>query len=467
MDTNNHSLTGQDTGITPTERRAITSLAGIFSVRMFGLFMILPVFTLYAQDHYTGYTVTLAGLAIGIYGFTQALFQIPFGMLSDRLGRKPVIMVGLLIFILGSVIAAVSDSMLGVIVGRALQGAGAIVAAVMALLADLTREEHRTKAMAAFGVSIGMVFIIALMAGPVIGRVTGLSGLFWITAALGIAGIVMLYLFVPNPALTCFHRDAEASITQFSDVLKDTQLLRLDAGIFILHLILMASWIVLPLALRDSGGMAADEHWKIYVLVLLLSVVFMVPFVILAEKYRRAKLVFSGAVLALVLCQFGLFSYYHNLIGIVIMMVVFFTAFNILEANLPSLVSRVAPPEKKGTALGIYSTSQFLGAFIGGLVGGWLFDEYGFSAVFAFCSIMAGLWFLFAITMKSPGELRSHLLKVDARTRQEASELAARLYRVPGVVEAVVVAEDGVAYLKVNQKELKEEQLTVFSSPGI
>ncbi|VFM95096.1 MAG: Predicted arabinose efflux permease, MFS family [Candidatus Kentron sp. G] len=445
--------------MTSTERRAVATLSAIFSVRMFGLFMILPVFTLYAEDEYTGYTATLAGLALGIYGFTQALLQIPFGMLSDRVGRKPVITAGLSLFILGSILAAVSDSLLGVIAGRALQGAGAIAATTMALLADLTREEHRTRAMATFGVSIGMVFTIALMAGPVIGRFAGLSGLFWVTAALGLLGIGVLYFAVPNPRVTCFHRDAEALPGQFLSVLADTQLLRLDAGIFVLHLTLMASWIAVPLTLRDGGGVIPDAHWQIYVLVLTLSVILMAPFVILAEKYQRTKPVFLGAVLALGLCQLGLLATRDHLFFIVAMMVVFFTAFNVLEANLPSLVSRLAPPDKKGTALGVYSTSQFLGAFTGALIGGWLFGHHGAPAVFAFCAAMAGLWFLFAVTMKNPGRLRAHLLKAGATAEAEAAELATRLLAVPGVVEAVVVAKDGVAYLKVDRDRLDEEAL--------
>nr|VFK32303.1 MAG: Predicted arabinose efflux permease, MFS family [Candidatus Kentron sp. MB]VFK35284.1 MAG: Predicted arabinose efflux permease, MFS family [Candidatus Kentron sp. MB]VFK77183.1 MAG: Predicted arabinose efflux permease, MFS family [Candidatus Kentron sp. MB] len=387
-------------GMTSRERRAITALTAVFSVRMFGLFMILPIFTLYAEDRYIGYTATLAGLAIGIYGLTQALLQIPFGMVSDHLGRKPVIITGLLIFILGSLIAAMADSMLGVIIGRALQGAGAIAATVMALLADLTREEQRTKAMAVFGVSIGMVFVAALIAGPILGHLVGLSGLFYIIAALGFAGIVVLHFFVPDAPFH-FHQDAEAIPAQFLDVLKDLQLVRLDLGIFILHSILVAGWVVVPLMLRDAG-LAAADHWKIYVSVLLVSIVLMVPFMIVSGKYQRVKPVFIGAVLALGLCQLGLFHDHNNLVFIVTMMVVFFTAFNILEANLPSLVSRFAPPEKKGTALGIYTTSQFLGAFVGGLAGGWLLDNYGTQAIFAFCAAMAGIWFLFSLTMRAP-----------------------------------------------------------------
>nr|VFK43588.1 MAG: Predicted arabinose efflux permease, MFS family [Candidatus Kentron sp. TC] len=396
-DETNHS----DTGMTSPERRAIAALTAVFGVRMFGLFMILPVFTLYAEEQYIGYTATLAGLAIGIYGLTQALLQIPFGMLSDHLGRKPVIIAGLIIFTFGGVIAALSDSILGVILGRALQGAGAIAAAVMALMADLTRERQRTKAMAIFGASIGLIFVIALITGPALGHLLGLSGLFWITAALGLVGMGVFYFSISEPAEIRFHRDTEASPAQFSDVLEDRQLLRLDGGIFILHLVLVAGWVVLPLTLRNAG-LAASEHWKVYVLVLLVSVVLMIPLIIASGKHRHVKSVFVGAVFALGIYQLGLFGYHENLTAIVVMMVIFFTAFNVLEANLPSLVSRFAPPEKKGTALGIYSTSQFLGAFVGGLAGGWLLDGYGAQAVFIFCAAMTGIWLLFAITMKHP-----------------------------------------------------------------
>nr|VFJ48224.1 MAG: Predicted arabinose efflux permease, MFS family [Candidatus Kentron sp. DK] len=444
--------------MTPTERRAIVTLSGIFGVRMFGLFMILPVFTLYAADEYTGYTATLAGLALGIYGFTQALLQIPFGMLSDRVGRRPVIVAGLLVFVLGSVVAATSDSILGVIAGRALQGAGAIAAATMALLADLTREEHRTRAMATFGASIGMVFMLALMTGPIIAHLAGLSGLFWVTAALGLVGIGALYLAVPTPEAASFHRDTEATPGQFLSVLRDGQLLRLDLGIFVLHLTLMASWVAIPLSLRDAG-LVAEHHWWAYLLVMTLAILIMVPFVILAEKYQRTKPVFLGAILALGLCQLGLLGYHGHLILITALMVVFFSAFNVLEANLPSLVSRAAPPDKKGTALGVYSTAQFLGAFVGALAGGWLFDNHGGApAVFGFCSAMAGAWFLFAVTMRAPGTLRNHLLKVTVTTEEEAAALSARLLREPGVAEAVVVAGDGVAYLKVDPKRYAREE---------
>ncbi len=272
----------------PSERRAAVSLAGIFSLRMLGMFMILPVFALYT-DKIAGATPTLIGLAIGAYGITQALLQIPFGLLSDRLGRKPVIAAGLVLFALGSVIAATSTSIYGIILGRVIQGAGAIPSVVMALAADLTREEQRTKAMAIIGISIGMSFSVALVAGPVLDHWVGISGIFWLTAVLACVGIAVLYLIVPQPAVSSVHRDAQPVPAQFLSVLRDRELLRLDFGILILHMILTASFTVLPLVLRDELGLASAHHWYIYLPALLLSIAAMVPFIIIAERHRRMK----------------------------------------------------------------------------------------------------------------------------------------------------------------------------------
>lgn len=444
--------------MTPAERRAALGLGGIFAARMLGLFMILPVFSLYAVD-LQGYTPALAGLAIGIYGLTQATLQIPFGMLSDRVGRKPVITAGLLIFALGSIVAAMADSLWGVIAGRALQGAGAIAAAVMALAADLTREDHRTKAMAVIGISIGMAFTLALIAGPVIGTWFGLSGIFWVTAGLAILGLAVLHVYVPSPGMPRLHRDAEPVPGQFRQVLRDGQLLRLDAGILILHMVMTATFVALPLAIRDYGGLAADRHWQVYLGVLVASVLLMVPFVIIAEKHRRMKQVFVGAILALGLAQLGLLGTDDRLLDLVLSMVLYFAAFNILEASLPSLVSKAAPPQSKGTAMGVYSTSQFVGAFLGGASGGWMLQNYGTDGVFGLCAAMTGLWCVIAMTMRSPRYLTSHMIHVGQVSNSEASHLATRLTRITGVAEAVVIVEDGVAYLKVDRRALDEEAL--------
>ncbi|MES9845398.1 MAG: MFS transporter, partial [Candidatus Sedimenticola sp. 6PFRAG5] len=357
-------------GMSPIESRAAFSLAGIFSLRMMGLFMILPVFALYAEQ-LQGVTPLLIGVAIGAYGLTQALLQIPFGMLSDHIGRKPVIIGGLLIFALGSVVAAMADSIWGVILGRALQGSGAIAAAVMALAADLTREQNRTKAMAVIGLSIGMAFAVSLVLGPILNAVIGVPGIFWLTAVLAISGIGIVLKLVPDPRESHFHRDTEPVPSMFGKVLRDTNLLRLDFGIFVLHMILTATFIAMPLALRDAAGLSGEDHWMVYLPVLLFAMAIMIPFVVIAEKRRKMKGVFVGAVFAIALAQFGFMWLHESIAGIAIALLVYFTAFNVLEATLPSLIAKVAPAESKGTAMGVYSTSQFIGAFLGGLIGGW------------------------------------------------------------------------------------------------
>jgi MFS family permease len=448
--------------MTSIERRAVSSLASIYALRMLGLFMILPVFALYAED-LSGVTPMLVGVAIGAYGLTQALLQIPFGMLSDRFGRKPIITIGLLIFALGSVVAAVSDSIYGVILGRAIQGSGAIAAAVMALTSDLTREEHRLKAMAKIGMSIGLSFAVALVLGPLLDRWIGVQGIFWLTAVLALGGILVLYFGVPRVVHSRFHRDTEPVPALFKSVLADTQLLRLDFGILVLHMILTASFVVLPLALRDYAGLSADHHWYVYLPVLLLAVAIMVPFIIIAEAKRRMKQVFVGGILTIALAQMTLAFVHTSLIGIVIALVIMFAAFNVLEASLPSLVSKAVSADRKGTAMGVYSSSQFFGAFLGGVVGGWLHGVVGLDGVFIFCSISALLWFMVAATMHSPRYLSSYLVRVGEVTEQQAHDIALQMTSVKGVAEALVMPEDGVAYLKVELHALDKEALSKFS----
>jgi len=339
-------------GMSRNEVRSAVSMAGIYALRMLGLFMILPVFALYAGD-LEGATPALAGLAIGIYGLTQALLQIPFGLVSDHIGRKPVIVFGLLVFAAGSVVAATADTMFMVIVGRALQGAGAIAAAIMALTADLIREEHRVKAMAIIGMSIGVAFALAMVLGPVLNTWIGVPGIFWLTAVLAIGGIAVVVLMVPNPAVSCVRRDAETVPAQITSVLRDSQLLRLDLGIFSLHLILTASFVVLPLALRDLAGLPADQHWLLYLPVLVLSLPMAIPFILAAEKYRRMKQVFVGAIAVIALVQAALALFHTSVLSIALLLFVFYAAFNLLEAILPSLIAKMAPPDRKGTAMGV------------------------------------------------------------------------------------------------------------------
>ena len=448
--------------MTASERRVAFSLAGVFASRMLGLFLILPVFTLYAQE-LTGYTATLAGIALGIYGLTQALFQIPLGMLSDRIGRKPVIIGGLLVFAFGSAVAAMSTSVEGVILGRALQGAGAVASAVMALAADLTREEHRIKVMAFIGISIGMSFAVAMVLGPVLHDWFGVPGIFWTTSLLALGGIGIILLFVPRPAVSRFHRDTEVELNWFRHAVSDTQLLRANFGIFSLHAILMGTFIVVPQLLHHGSELDVGRHWQIYLPVLFLSMALIVPFILLAEKKRMIKQILSGAVLLLILTELGLAGLSGTMVGMVIMLLLFFTAFNLLEAMLPSLVAKLAPAAHKGTAMGVYASSQFLGIFTGGLAGGWMMEHFGLQSVFIFNAALASVWLVLAMSMRKPRYLSSQLLNVGLLDEATADQLADKLSRVAGVAEVTVIAEDGVAYLKVDKRQLDQDALLTYS----
>ena len=449
-----------------SERKAAFSLAVLYVLRMLGLFLILPVFALYAEE-LDGSTPFLAGLAIGIYGLTQACLQIPFGMLSDRFGRKRIIVFGLLIFAFGSVIAALADTIYWVICGRALQGAGAIAAAVMALAADLSREEQRTKVMAIIGVSIGFSFALSLVLGPILNLWIGVSGIFWLTAVLALVGIGLTKWVVPTPIRSRLHRDTQTVPTSFRRVLSDHQLLRLDLGIFVLHMLLMATFVGLPLLLRDRAGLSPEHHWQLYLPALLLGLLLMLPLIYMAEKKRRMKAMFLGSIGLLLLSQLLLSWFADSVMTFALVLVIFFAGFNFLEASLPSLIAKLAPPDAKGTALGVYSTSQFLGAFCGGVSAGWLHGEFGIDSIFLFSMILALLWLIVAFSMKDPRHLSSYLLNIGMISETEAGSLAQRLMQVPGVAEAVVITADGVAYLKVDRRILDKTALQEFSTASV
>ncbi len=448
-------------GLEPIERRAAFSLAAIYALRMLGLFLILPVFALYAEE-LPEVTPVLIGMAVGMYGLTQALLQIPFGLLSDRIGRKPVIVGGLLIFAVGSVVAAMADTIYMVILGRALQGSGAIAAAVMALAADLSREEVRTRVMATIGISIGAAFMAALILGPILHHWIGVPGIFWLTAVLALGGVGVALFLVPNADHLSVHRDAEPVPAQFRTVLGNRDLLRLDFGVFALHLMMTALFLAVPLILRDLG-LATENHWHIYLPVMLVSVAGMVPFIILAEKRRHMKGVLLGAIVVLCLAQLLLYLTGTGLFGMVAGLLLFFIAFNLVEASLPSLVAKMAPAAAKGTAMGFFSTSQFFGAFTGGLLGGWAHHALGTTGVFLLGAGIALPWLLLAAGMSDPRYLSSQLLNVGPLDELEARRLTRRLGDIPGVAEAEVVAEDGVAYLKVDKDNLDQAALNGFS----
>lgn len=449
--------------MTALERRSTLSLGAVYAVRMLGLFMILPVFVLYAE-RLDGVTPLSIGLAIGAYGLTQALFQIPLGMLSDRIGRKPVIVGGLVVFAMGSVVAALSDTIAGVILGRALQGSGAIAAAVMALAADLTREEHRTKVMAVIGLSIGMAFSLALISGPVLQYWIGVPGIFWLTAALALMAIGIVLGFVPQPVNTRMQRDAQVVVSAIRQVLTDFELLRLDFGIFVLHMVLTANFIVIPILLRDAAGLVPEHHWMLYLPILFGSFLLMLPFIIMAEKRHKLKPVFLGAIALLAVVELSLAYSSHGLFVMAGAMLLFFTAFNLLEASLPSLVTKLTAPDIKGTSMGMFSSSQFLGAFVGGVLGGTILEVWGQQAVFIANGLFILIWLMVGMGMKNPLYLSSYLLKVGQLSTGHAQTMVQELTQVRGVVEAVVIPEDGVAYLKVDRKILDENRLREISA---
>jgi MFS family permease len=431
------------------EFRAAASLAAVFSVRLLGLFMIYPVFAAYAHG-LTNASPYLVGEALGIYGLTQGLLQIPFGLLSDRVGRKVMIVIGLLLFAGGSAVAALSTSIGGVIFGRALQGAGAVGSVILALVADLTTEENRTKALAMVGITIGASFMVALVAGPILAALIGVAGIFWLMVALALVGIAITEFVVPRPRLVRVHRDAEPVPALIGSVLRNGQLLRLDFGIFALHAMLTASFLVVPALLRGTLGLSSQNDWMVYLPVLLVSVAVMVPAIIVAEKHRRMKGVFVAAVAALVVSQIMLYLGAGNVYVLLAALTVFFSGFNVMEASLPSLITKTAPPDAKGTAMGLYSSLQFLGIFAGGIIGGWANQHGGTTAVFALTAAVALAWLLAAATMKQPSYLTTRLVAIGEGA--DADTLAARLRQVPGVAEAVVIAEEKLAYLKVDSK---------------
>nr|WP_040578283.1 MFS transporter [Methylomicrobium album] len=443
--------------MTRPEKRATWSLASIYAFRMLGLFLVMPVLSLFAEQ-IEGATPALIGLAIGIYGIVQSVLQIPFGLVSDRFGRKKVIVAGLLLFFAGSVIAALSTDIYGIIIGRAIQGSGAIAAAVMALVADLTQEVHRTKAMALIGASIGVSFGVAITAGPVIASFIGVHGIFWLIAGLALLAILIVLLLVPNPRLSRKHREAQVIPSHFSEVLTHPELLRLDYGIFILHLVMTASFVVVPLLMRDAGLIPA-RHWMVYLPVFVLSLAFMIPFIILAEKKQKMKGVFLGAVSILILAFLGLSLFHASLFQVIGLLLLFFSGFNLLEATLPSLISKTAPGDLRGTAMGIYSTCQFMGAGIGGAAGGWCYGHYGAGGVFMACAALAATWLLLAFGMKTPRHWTNLLLSLERIELQKFDEFEQEILAIDGVEDVTLHPEEAVAYLKVDKQQLNTDAL--------
>jgi len=449
-------ITEQPHAMSPTERRAAFSIAGIFSTRMLGLFMIFPVFALFAESEFTGITGLQIGIAMGIYGLTQAFLQIPYGMLSDKYGRKPLIIAGMFVFMIGSIICAMADSIEMMIIGRAIQGMGAVAAVLMASVADLVTEQFRLRAMSIVGITIGLSFTLSLVAGPLLASWFGVRGIFWIIALLAIIGMLLVKFAMPDIKQQSFQREAEADPSQFKEILKHPQLLRLDFGVFVLHAILTAMFVVMPLTLRDSAGLESTEHWFIYLPVMLLSFALMVPFIIQAESKGKMKSVFVGAIATLTLMQLSFAFIEPSFWILFFLLLIFFTAFNLLEASLPSLVVKLSPADKKGTASGIYSTSQFLGAAIGGALGGYFYQHYGYNGVFIFTATIGGLWVLAAISMEKPLPLSIASVPIFDLKEEEIQSIQDKLMAYEGIYEVVVLPEEQRVYFKIDRKLVNE-----------
>lgn len=442
-------MTPRPDRMTAVEIRATISLALVFSLRMFGMFSILPVLALYAKGMPGGDSPFLIGVALGIDGLAQAALQIPFGLLSDRIGRKPTIYIGLVLFALGSFIAAGAHDLSTIILGRLVQGTGAVSAAIIALTADLTREEHRAKGMALIGMSIGVTFGVSLVLGPALNHLAGVPGLFALTGVLAFLAMAVIRFVVPDPQISRVHADAETIPGQISAMLRNGELQRLNFGIFSLHSAMRSLFMVIPLVLVQVGGLPGNEHWKVYLPVMAASFVAAAPGIVVAERYGRVKLVFCGAVALLCLSTLLMAVFIGNFFGVIVNLWLFFVAFNLLEATLPSLVSKIAPAGSKGTALGVYNSFQFFGLFLGGALGGFLAQHVGNAAVFVFSTGLALAWLLLALSMQPLPPIRSQMLHVGELDDETARRLSMALAGLRGVTEAVVIGAEGVAYLKV------------------
>ena len=444
--------------MTRLELRFTAALAAVFAARLLGLFMIYPVFAGYAS-HLRGATPAMIGIALGAYGLTQGLLQIPYGLVSDRTGRRPVIAVGLLLFAAGSIVAALAHSIGGLTIGRTLQGTGAVGSVVLATVADLTREEVRTRAMAIVGMTIGMSFAVAIVLGPVFAGLFGVPGIFWLTALLAVLGIAIIYGVVPGQAQVRRHLDTETIPRLLGGVIGNGQLLRLDISIFVLHVMLTASFLAVPLVLLHALNIPESRDWIVYLPVLAVSIVLMVPAILVAEKGGRMKEVFLATILLLAASQLVLLLWSSDPIVVALALVGFFTGFNIMEASLPSLITKIAPANAKGTATGVYSSAQFLGIFVGGVGGGLASAMGGTTDVFALTLIAALIWFGIAATMRRPSHYSSYLTRIGGTGSASIADLISRLKSAPGVVDAVIAADEGVAYLKIDKTHFNPDEI--------
>ncbi len=443
------------------EARAVGALSLLYAFRMLGLFMVLPILVLYGNQ-YAGATPTMLGLALGVYGLTQALFQIPLGMLSDFVSRKLVISAGLLIFALGSVIAAMAESIVWLIIGRALQGSGAIASTIMALVSDITCDENRTKAMASIGASIGTAFSLAMILGPFLGGVGGLSLVFYVCAGLAIAGVAIVVWVVPTPNMVTQNRESAPVLRLLKTALRNIELMRLNVGVFVLHALLMLSFLAWPVIMEQDLGLNRSYHWAVYLLLVACAMAVIIPLIIFSERKQKIKPVFISGVATLVISMlvFALLPVGHW--GFWFCMVVFFTAFNLLEATLPSLVSKLSPVGSRGTAMGVYASSQFFGAFIGGFGGGILLNYFGVSGVFWGGVVLSLAWLWVAMFMSRPQHLTSLSVSYYARNPSScrlSDDAHGDILAVQGVHDVLWDSSSKLLYLKVDKAHFNREKL--------
>ncbi|ASQ47195.1 MFS transporter [Legionella clemsonensis] len=435
--------------------KTVFPIAAIFSFRMLGLFMLIPVFTVFAGK-LEGATPTLIGFALGSYGLSQGLLQMPFGMLSDRFGRKSILTIGLVIFACGSLIGALSQSIYTMIVARILQGTGAIGSVLIALMADLTPDEYRTRAMAVIGMTIGLSFSLAMVVSPAITTHFGLAGIFYLTTVLAFMGLYLLHFVIPTPRKESFHVDSEANPSLLKTVLANPHLQRLNLGIFFQHFILTATFFVIPLLLQQHiNQKQLYQQWHFYLPLMVFSFIFMIPFILLAEKKRKMKSVFISSVMTVSLMQLFLAFMNQQWLGLWIVMFFYFIAFNILEATLPSLISKQSEATSKGTAMGVYSSSQFLGIFAGGALAGVLYQLGGSMLIFIVNASLGVIWFIIALFMK-PDVYLSTLILTYPTNIKDTQQLLDLLKNLQGVRDVTISQAEQVIYLRVDKSSYQE-----------
>jgi len=447
----------ETTPFSSIERRATLSIASLFGFRMLGLFMVLPVLALATGD-YPDFTPLMLGITLGAYGLTQAILQIPLGLLSDRIGRQPVIIGGLLMFIAGSVVAALADTMIGLVIGRALQGTGAIASTLMALVADLTGEQNRSKAMATIGGSIGFSFMLAMILGPLFAANFGLPSVFWVTAALGVVGIFIAQFLVPKAVSMRRNREAMTDAQQIRGLLAESNLMRLNIGIFSLHFALMAAFVAIPTMLSDELSISGGNLSWVYLGLLGGGFFVMLPVMIMAEKLGYQKLVFVAAV-ALMALTTAVLSSQRGPVLTPLMLLLFFAAFNLLEATLPSWLSKLCPVGNRGTAMGIYSTSQFFGAFAGGLAGGWSMHQFGLDGLFVTISLVLLAWAFVSIGLQSPRPLQTLVLSVGNLEQQDFLKIVSN---ITGVEDILLVKGEQLAYVQIDRLQVDMPSLQPY-----